>query len=135
MNLAPGIKLLEQAAGTGAVAEKGCRVVYNLRIFLNQGDEVPLNERQAQNLPDNMLRKEGDAVLVEHTITLGKRQAIAGIEYALAGMKAGGYRKVKVGPHLAYREQGLPGLIPENATLTLAIWLRHVYAEHDKATG
>lgn len=129
MNIAPGIRLLEETEGSGTIAEKGLRVVYNLKIFLNKGDEVPLNAMQAQNLPDNLLRKEDGVTLVDHTITLGKRQAIAAVEYALVGMKAGGYRKVKVGPHLAYREQGLPGLIPENATLTLELWLRCVNAE------
>ncbi len=41
--------------------------------------------------------------LVDRTIVLGSRQAIAGIEQALIGVKAGGYRKVRISPHLAYR--------------------------------
>jgi FKBP-type peptidyl-prolyl cis-trans isomerase len=39
-------------------------------------------------------------------------------------MKAGGYRKVS--PHLAYREKGMAGLIPENAVLVIEIWLREI---------
>jgi FKBP-type peptidyl-prolyl cis-trans isomerase len=41
-------------------------------------------------------------------------------------MKAGGYRKVRVSPHLAYREKGIAGLIPENAVLVIEIWLREI---------
>jgi len=41
-------------------------------------------------------------------------------------MKAGGYRKVRTSPHLAYREKGIPNLIPENAVLILDIWLRDI---------
>jgi hypothetical protein len=39
-----GLKLLEEREGEGRQAEKSDRVVNNARIFLNQGDEVPLNE-------------------------------------------------------------------------------------------
>jgi hypothetical protein len=38
--LESGLDLLAESEGTGD------RVIYNLRIFLNQGDEVPMNERQ-----------------------------------------------------------------------------------------
>ena len=65
-------------------------------------------------------------MLVEHRIVLGKRHAIPGIEQSLFGMKPGGYRKIKISPHLAYREKGIPGLIPANALLTVEIRLRQV---------
>ena len=44
VKLDSGLKLLEDIPGTGAVARKGDRVTYNLRLFLNQGDEIPLDE-------------------------------------------------------------------------------------------
>ena len=103
---------------------KGDRVTYNLRIFLNRGEEVPLNEAQAEEVPAARLREEGGRPVVDRIITLGKRQAIAAVEYSLAGMREGGYRKVRASPHLAYGKQGVPGLIPENAVLILEIWLR-----------
>jgi FKBP-type peptidyl-prolyl cis-trans isomerase len=55
---------------------------------------------------------------------LGRREAVAGVEHALLGMKVGGYRKVRVSPHLAYRDKGIPDLIPSNAVLICDIWLR-----------
>jgi hypothetical protein len=35
-----GLKLLDEREGAGTLAKKGDRVVYNTKIFLNQGDEV-----------------------------------------------------------------------------------------------
>lgn len=126
MRLKSGIKLLDEREGSGEPAKKGDNVIYNLRIFLNKGDEVPLNERQAESLPEKMLRNENGSRFVDHTLTLGRRQAIAGIEYTLTGMKAGGYRKVRLSPHLAYRDQGLDGLIPANSVLIVELWLRQI---------
>jgi FKBP-type peptidyl-prolyl cis-trans isomerase (trigger factor) len=121
-----GIKLLDEREGAGEPAKKGDRLIYNLKIYLNKGDEVPLNERQAEYLPESMLRQENGCRLVDHSLTLGRRQAIAGVEYSLAGMKVGGYRKVRLSPHLAYRNQGLDGLIPANSVLIVEIWLRQI---------
>ena len=39
-------------------------------------------------------------------------------------MKVGGYRKVRVSPHLAYRENGFADLIPSDAVLIVEFWLR-----------
>jgi len=40
-------------------AQEGDRVTYNLKNFLNQGDELRLNETQAQHLPKHLVRIEG----------------------------------------------------------------------------
>jgi FKBP-type peptidyl-prolyl cis-trans isomerase len=125
MRLRSGIKLLEEREGTGQAADKGDRIIYNLRIYLNRGEEVPLNERQAEHLPKEMIRTDdAGRLLIDHKTTLGSREAIAGVEYALIGMKPGGYRKVRVSPHLAYRDVGIDGLIPPDAVLIVELWLR-----------
>jgi FKBP-type peptidyl-prolyl cis-trans isomerase (trigger factor) len=121
-----GLKLLEERGGDGKSAQRGDRVVYNTRIFLNRGDEVPLNEIQAKHLPPQMVRVDGGTTLIDHTIVLGRRQAMAGVEHALVGMKVGGYRKVRVSPQLAYRDKGIPDLIPPDAVLICEIWLREI---------
>lgn len=121
-----GLTLLEEREGEGRAAQKGDRVVYNARIFLNRGDEVPMNERQAANLPPEMVRAEGGVTLIDHSIVLGCRQAIAGIERTLIGMKVGGFRKVRIGPHLAYRAEGVRDLIPPDAVLVVEIWMREI---------
>ena len=93
-----GLRLLEEREGAGSPAKKGDRVVYNTRVFLNQGEEVPLNTKQAEHLPKEMVRVEGGATFIDHSLVLGRRQAIAGVEHALIGMKVGGYRKARVSP-------------------------------------
>jgi FKBP-type peptidyl-prolyl cis-trans isomerase (trigger factor) len=126
VRLKKGIELLDEREGAGQPAAKDDRIVYNLRIFLNKGDEVLLSERQAEYLPEGMIRTEGGYRFVNHETTLGSRQTIAGIEHSLVGMKPGGYRKVRVSPHLAYRDQGLTDLIPPNAVLIVELWLREL---------
>lgn len=130
MNIEPGIELIEEKEGIGIAAKKGDRVLYNIRIFLNRGDEVPINEKQVeQGLAADILRREGEKVLVDHQTILGKRRSIAGIERSLIGMKPSGYRKVRVSPHLAYGDKGIPDLIPANAVLVIEIWLREAHAD------
>lgn len=121
-----GLKLLEEREGAGTPAKKGDRVVYNTRIFLNQGEEMLRNDLQAKKLPTEMVRVEGGVSFIDHRIVLGQRQAIAGIEHALIGLKAGGYRKVRISPHLAYRDKGIPDLIPPDAVLIVELWLRGI---------
>ena len=47
-----GLKLLDEREGAGLAALKGDRVIYNSRLFLNKGDEVPLNAKLAECLPE-----------------------------------------------------------------------------------
>jgi FKBP-type peptidyl-prolyl cis-trans isomerase len=126
MRLKSGIKLLDERAGVGLPAKKGDSVIYNLKIFLNKGDEVPLNQRQAEYLPAQMMRTVDGYRFVDHKTVLGSREAMAGVEYSLTGMKEGGYRKVRLSPHLAYRDDGLVALIPANAVLVVELWLREI---------
>ena len=75
-----GFKLLEEREGEGRQAQKGDRIVYNTRIFLNQGDEVPLNDIQAKQIPKEMIRVADGVTFIDHTIVLGQRQAELGRE-------------------------------------------------------
>jgi len=121
-----GLKLLDEREGDGPSAQKGDRVMFHMRLFLNKGDEIPLNETQAKHLPKEMIRVVDGMTFIDRTIVLGRREAIAGVEHTLMGMKAGGYRKVRVSPHLAYRDKGIPDLIPPDAVLICEIWLRDI---------
>ena len=132
MDKKKGIKLLEEKIGDGAIAKKGDTIIYNSKIFLNKGDEVPFNKQLVERMPEHMqhiIRTVENYEFIDHRTTLGKRESIAGIEHSLIGMKEGGYKKIKVSPHLAYREKGIPDLIPENAVLTIEIWLREIITE------
>lgn len=118
--------LLDEREGEGKSAQRDDRVVYNTRIFLNRWNEVPLKEIQAKHLPAKLVRVAEETAFIDHTIILERRQAMAGVENALLGMKVGGYRKVRVSPHLAYRDKGIPDLIPPDAVLICEIWLRKI---------
>jgi len=126
MKTKSGIKVLDDVEGIGKPAQKGDTVVYNVKIFLNKGEEVPLNEIQIKNMPKYKIRTVANYSFVDHVIALGRREAIAGVEHSLIGMKEEGYRKVRVSPHLAYREKGIPDLIPQNAVLIIELWLRSI---------
>jgi hypothetical protein len=121
-----GLTLLDEREGDGRVAQIDDRVVYNVRLYLNKGDEVLLNEKQAQYVPKEKIRIQDGVTLIDRTVTLGRREVMAGVEQALIGMKVGGYRKVRISPHLAYRDKGLPELIPPHAVLVAELWLRAV---------
>jgi len=99
--------------------------MFHMRIFLNKGDEIPLNQTQANYLPKEMIWVVDGITFVDLSIVLGRREAMAGVEHALMGMKAGGYRKVRVSPHLAYRDKGIPDLAPPDSVLICQIWLRN----------
>ena len=124
-----GLKILEEIDGQGPGAVKGDNVTYNIKIFLNRGEEAPLNQQQVERLPERMndiIRHENGYKFIDHKTRLGERGPIAAIEYSLYRMKAGGYKKIKTSPHLAYREKGIPGLIPGDSALTIEIWLREI---------
>jgi FKBP-type peptidyl-prolyl cis-trans isomerase len=77
-------------------------------------------------LQKDVIPVKGGVTFVDHKTLLGSRQTIAGMEHALIGMKVGGYRKVRISPHLAYRDKGIPDLIPPNAVLIVELWVRAI---------
>src|SRR6266704_3426469 len=101
-----GVKVVAETEGTGARAEKGDAVAFECAASLNKGSVI--HARRAQNL------------------VLGSRRFIPGVEYALVGMREGGYRKVRISPHLAYRDAGVEGKVPANAVLIYELWLKSV---------
>ena len=107
MELTSGLEILEEHAGNGPAAASGDAVRYDCRIFLNHGDEVAMAQ-------------------TGHETILGKRRVIAGIEKTLTGMQAGGFRKVRVSPHLAYGDAGIADTIPPKAILVISLWLREI---------
>ena len=58
---------------------------------------------------------------------IGAGEVIEGWERGLAGMRAGGKRKLTLPPELAYGTKGAPPEIPPHATLVFEIELLAVY--------
>ncbi|MGD9634734.1 MAG: FKBP-type peptidyl-prolyl cis-trans isomerase [Pirellulales bacterium] len=110
MSSPSGIKIEEVTLGTGALAEHGDTVSIEWRGWLNRGAEF---------------RRGVDSFCI------GERRAIAGLEKGVIGMRVGGVRKLRVSPHLAYRDQSVPG-IPPKAVLNFEVTLLDV-TSGDKA--
>ncbi|MEO5954884.1 MAG: hypothetical protein ABIR36_04220 [Nitrospiraceae bacterium] len=85
-----GLKLLDERESTGMPAKKGDRIVYSVRIFMTQGTDVPLNDVQSKQFSEGLVQVEEGVTFVDHILMPGRRQAIAGFEHALIGMKTGG---------------------------------------------
>jgi len=102
-----GIKIEDVRGGTGAVAEKGKTVTIHYRGYLNKGDLFRSSYEQGHPV----------------SFRIGSRDMIAGLEQGVIGMQVGGIRKLKISPHLAYRDQGIPGMTPPNAVLIFEVEL------------
>ncbi|MCA9093691.1 MAG: FKBP-type peptidyl-prolyl cis-trans isomerase [Planctomycetaceae bacterium] len=113
-HLPSGLKIRLLAEGKGMQAERGMQVAIHFRCFLNRGDEI-------ENTYD---RNE------PYCFQIGKRQAIAGVEYGVEGMRVGEKRELIVSPHLAYGDQSV-NRIPSNAVLRFEIELLDVRTLQD----
>lgn len=115
--LRSGIDLLADTPGTGSPVSRHGWYQIRLRMWLHRGDPV----RWVHPWGTSPARLEDDgATLVTH-VRFDREHLIAGFFDGCAGMNVGGKRRLRIAPHLAYREQGVPGVIPPNALLTAEI--------------
>ena len=112
--LRKGVELLEESIGEGVELERQRYYQIKLRCWLNQGDIV--RWQNPWGLLDRYQLLEDGAVLITD-VRLNREFLIAGLFYGLQGMRIGGTRRLKISPHLAFGEPGVPGVIPENAVL------------------
>ena len=98
-----GIKLESETLGDGREARRGDTVTVSYDLALNHGDVV-------QSLDS-------------YSFTIGKRDVIAALDYGVQGMRVGGRRCFRAGPHLGYRDKGVEGIIPANAVLVFDVTL------------
>jgi len=95
---------------------------------LTLGEGLPVAPGCVVNVVYDLLLNRGEAVQKNQACSfrLGERRVIAGLEYGVEGMRAGGTRRLRVGPHLGYRDEGVPGSIPANAVLEFHVTLLSV---------
>jgi FKBP-type peptidyl-prolyl cis-trans isomerase len=96
----PGIRIISDTPGTGPELKKGDRVRLRYDIQLDRGDFLAKDQ--------------------ETTMTVGDRNFVAGFNYGLEGMRAGGVRRFRASPHLCYRDAELAS-IPKNAVIIFDI--------------
>lgn len=120
MLLKKGIQLLEENVGDGDGVLRQHNYKVAIRIRLNRGEVVSHPDRCLSHSIDKHIKVHDDGFF-EHRVRIDRENLIAGIFYTVEGMKVGGYRKVSIAPHLAYKEKGIPGVIPANAKLLVEI--------------
>ncbi|WP_297764830.1 FKBP-type peptidyl-prolyl cis-trans isomerase [uncultured Alcanivorax sp.] len=109
-----GIEIIEDVPGCGAPVARHNWYKIRLKIWLHRGESVRW-ERVWGTSPAEL--NDNGETLVTH-VRIDREQLIAGLFYGCEGMHVGGRRILRIAPHLAYREQGVPGIIPANALLT-----------------
>lgn len=114
----PGVDLLRDEPGEGAAVRKQAWYQVKLRMWLRRGEPVRWS---APWVPIGGARVEEDGAILITDVRVDRVRLIAGLFYGMQGMRVGGTRTIRVAPHLAYREQGVPGLIPPNALLTIEV--------------
>jgi hypothetical protein len=114
----PGVELLEDVPGEGALVRKRASYRVKLRMWLRRGE--PVRWSAPWGPIDSARVEEGGAVLITD-VRVDRVCLVAGLFYGMQGMRVGGTRTLRVAPHLAYREQGVPGVIPPNALLTIEV--------------
>jgi hypothetical protein len=112
----PGIELLSEEAGGGPPVDKHRFYQFKLRMWLSRGDPVRWSE--PWGLTSNA-RIEDEGCTLVTDLRVDRVFLFSGLFYGIQGMHVGGTRKLRIAPHLAYREAGVPGVVPPNALLTV----------------
>ena len=124
----PGVELLEDVPGVGALVERKACYEFRLRMWLSRGDHVRWINPQGSH---DRARLEDDGTTLFTTLRVDRQHMFAGLLYGVEGMRVGGTRRLRVAPHLAYREAGVPGMVPPNAVLVVEV---HVVAISQEST-
>ena len=116
--LRSGVTLLSDVPGTGAEVRRQHYYRVRCRTWLEQGQ--PVRWPNADGPVGVATLHDGGTVLTtEWCINRGR--LINGVFYGVEGMRVGGTRRLKIAPHMAYGDRGVPGMIPPNAVLIVEI--------------
>ena len=102
-----GLKYVDQKVGAGAEAKSGDVVSVHYTGWLENGTKF--DSSRDRNEP--------------FRFKLGAGQVIKGWDEGVAGMKAGGKRKLTIPAELGYGKRGAGGVIPPNAVLVFEVEL------------
>ena len=89
-----------------------------LKLWLNRGE--PVRWQAPSGLIDRAGLEDDGATQVSD-LRIDREHLIPGLFYGVEGMRIGGTRKLRIPPHLAYGERGVPDVIPPNAVLVAEI--------------
>jgi hypothetical protein len=111
---AAGIRILQDQPGDGAEIRRQRTYQLRLKLWLHQGE--PIRWEQPWGLIDRA-RLEDDGATLVTDLRIDRENLIAGLFQGIAGMRIGGRRRLKISPHLAYGDRGIPGKIPPAARI------------------
>jgi FKBP-type peptidyl-prolyl cis-trans isomerase len=102
-----GLQYVELQEGTGAAAKAGDTVEVHYTGWLKDGKKFDSSKDRGKPF----------------SFKLGAGEVIKGWDEGVAGMKAGGKRKLIIPSALAYGKKGAGGVIPPDAELTFEVEL------------
>ena len=115
----PGVELLSEVVGEGAPVVRHQFYRFALRMWLSRGEPVVWTQLWGENV-DRAELLEGGTLLVTE-LRIDRVAMFAGLFYGVQGMRIGGERRLRIAPHLAYRDAGVVGSIPSNALLLVEV--------------
>ena len=114
----PGVEILAETPGDGDLIERRATYLVRLQMWLRRGD--PIVWDRPWGLVDRA-RLESEGTVLVTDLRVDRESMFAGLFYGVEGMRIGGTRRLRIAPHLAYGEAGLPGIVSPNALLTVEI--------------
>jgi hypothetical protein len=118
MMIKPGVEMLSESPGDGAAVRRRRHYRIRLRMWLRQGE--PVRWPEPWDVDDRAdVDEEGAALTTD--VRVDRTSLFAGLFFAIQGMRVGGTRTLRIAPHLAYGKQGVTGVIPANALLTVEV--------------
>jgi FKBP-type peptidyl-prolyl cis-trans isomerase FkpA len=113
-NQVAALEVTELVVGQGTVATPGSPVTVHYTGWMYDHMRP---EKKGTEFDSS--RKSGQPF----SFVLGQKQVIAGWDQGVAGMKAGGQRRLVIPSALAYGDRGAGGVIPPGATLVFDVEL------------
>jgi len=115
---AAGTRILEDQPGHGAEIQRQRTYQLRLKLWLNQGEAIRWNQPWGQI---DRARLQDDGATLVTDLRIDRENLVAGLFQGIEGMRIGGRRRLKISPHLAYGDRGIPGKIPPGAVIIAEI--------------
>ena len=109
---------MADAPGQGAPVERQHIYQIRLKMWLNKGE--PIRWEHPWGMIDHA-RLEDDGETLYTDLRIDRENLFAGLFRGIERMRIGGTRKLRISPHLAYGESGIPGKVPAQAVIIVEI--------------
>lgn len=116
--LRSGLTLLVDVPGAGEPVRRQRTYRIRLRLWLDHGEPVRWSAAWG---PAGLAQLEDNGEILVTEVRVNRGALISGLFYGMDGMRVGGMRRLEIAPHLAYGDDGVPGVIPPRARLTAEI--------------